>query len=122
MNYITSSNCKVCSSLLTIDDVNSYGDICFNCCSKYHGKFELAHGGVELVDYKRFKVSSKLKSYIIDRDKRCLKCDSNSDLTIDHIVPVSLGGDNHHSNLQCLCRKCNSIKSDYPLDYREVIE
>jgi HNH endonuclease len=37
-------------------------------------------------------------------------------LTIDHIHPVSLGGTNDESNLQTLCRSCNSSKGAEP-DY-----
>lgn len=122
MSYISNSNCKVCSSELTVDDINFYDDICFNCCSKHHAKFDLAHGGVVRVNYKRVAINKRLKNYIIERDGGCLNCGSQDDLTIDHIQAVSMGGDNHHSNLQCLCRKCNSIKSNYPHDYREVIE
>lgn len=122
MSYISISNCEICNRKLTFDDVNFYGDVCFLCCSKYHKKFELAHSGESNIKYKRMPISKKLKSYIFDRDKKCLSCGSLSDLTIDHIIPVSVGGDNSHCNLQCLCRKCNSIKSNYPQDYREVIE
>jgi len=32
--------------------------------------------------------------------------------TIDHIVPLSLGGPHTRANLQCLCRRCNMAKSD----------
>jgi 5-methylcytosine-specific restriction endonuclease McrA len=32
--------------------------------------------------------------------------------TMDHIVPVSKGGLHVWSNVQCLCRACNSSKSD----------
>lgn len=32
------------------------------------------------------------------------------ELTIDHIYPVALGGTNDLSNLQTLCRQCNSAK------------
>lgn len=35
-----------------------------------------------------------------------------SKLSIDHKIPVSKGGTNDPSNLQCACRKCNAIKSD----------
>lgn len=40
----------------------------------------------------------------------CLRCGTDSDLTIDHIHPVALGGTNHPSNLQTLCRSCNAGK------------
>jgi hypothetical protein len=42
----------------------------------------------------------------------CAKCGRNDDLTIDHIIPISLGGTNTPSNLQALCRRCNSAKKD----------
>lgn len=31
---------------------------------------------------------------------------------LDHIVPISKGGEHSRVNVQCLCRKCNSSKSD----------
>lgn len=40
----------------------------------------------------------------------CLACASRFDLTVDHIVPVVAGGGDHESNLQTLCRSCNSKK------------
>ena len=30
--------------------------------------------------------------------------------TLDHVIPVSLGGPHTRRNLQCLCRKCNRAK------------
>jgi hypothetical protein len=36
--------------------------------------------------------------------------------TLDHIKPISLGGDHMYYNLQLLCRSCNSSKSN---DWRE---
>jgi 5-methylcytosine-specific restriction endonuclease McrA len=49
---------------------------------------------------------------------RCLKCGAE-DITMDHIVPLALGGQNHVANLQPLCHRCNSIKSATVADYRE---
>jgi len=29
---------------------------------------------------------------------------------LDHVIPISLGGDHAHTNIQCLCRVCNILK------------
>lgn len=56
---------------------------------------------------------------IFQRDKCCLKCERKDKLTIDHIIPISKNGSNHISNLQTLCEKCNSKKSNNIIDYRK---
>ena len=45
----------------------------------------------------------------------CAICGNPSD-TIDHIVPVSYFGTNDKSNLQPMCRECNSKKSNALID------
>jgi 5-methylcytosine-specific restriction endonuclease McrA len=40
----------------------------------------------------------------------CAVCHSRKNVYIDHIVPVLHGGTNERSNLQPLCRRCNSTK------------
>ena len=40
----------------------------------------------------------------------CKHCESRRFLSIDHIIPESKGGDLSLSNLQTLCRNCNSKK------------
>lgn len=40
----------------------------------------------------------------------CAKCGSTVEIEIDHIIPIMRGGDNDLSNLQFLCRTCNSKK------------
>jgi hypothetical protein len=58
-------------------------------------------------------VPESVRVAVIERDgKRCLRCRSTRDLTVDHIVPRSRGGSNDESNLQTLCRKCNSAKNN----------
>jgi 5-methylcytosine-specific restriction endonuclease McrA len=41
---------------------------------------------------------------------RCRHCGKQRFLTLDHIVPVAKGGGDDLSNLQTLCRTCNSRK------------
>lgn len=44
---------------------------------------------------------------------KCAKCkSSNVSLTRDHIVPVSQGGNDNITNIQPLCRSCNSRKGN----------
>ena len=43
----------------------------------------------------------------------CALCHEGIYLEVDHIVPISLGGSDDRSNLQCLCRKCNRSKGPH---------
>ena len=40
----------------------------------------------------------------------CSRCGSQKDLTADHILSLSDGGQNIMSNIMILCRSCNSSK------------
>lgn len=42
----------------------------------------------------------------------CTYCGSLSDITIDHIVPISKGGNHSIGNLTSACKSCNSSKKD----------
>lgn len=42
------------------------------------------------------------------------------DLTLDHIVPKSLGGESCWENVVTACQKCNSHKGDRPLECVEL--
>lgn len=49
----------------------------------------------------------------------CLRCKRDDvDLTLDHIVPLKLGGPNIIENAQPLCQSCNSKKGIQVIDYR----
>jgi HNH endonuclease len=45
-----------------------------------------------------------------DRGDSCAICGVLTDLTIDHILPRSLGGPDTPTNRRHLCRRCNSVK------------
>lgn len=52
-----------------------------------------------------------LRAAVYDRDDRkCVECGSTEYLSLDHIYPFSLGGEDTLENLQTLCRPCNSRK------------
>lgn len=48
----------------------------------------------------------------------CLCCGERKSLTIDHVLPISLGGDNTINNIQPLCLACNLRKHAKHIDYR----
>lgn len=50
--------------------------------------------------------------------KRCLACGSTKDITMDHVKALINGGRHHPSNIQPLCRTCNSSKGRKTIDYR----
>lgn len=52
-------------------------------------------------------------------DYACLRCRINLPLTIDHVIPLSKGGDNWITNIQPLCKRCNSAKNSRTEDYRD---
>jgi len=51
-------------------------------------------------------------------DNHCLRCGSTSFLVRDHVIPRYQGGTNHITNIQPLCRSCNSSKGPDTTDYR----
>lgn len=69
-------------------------------------------------DYKRIRrrANEQTRRRSIRREvfarcgEHCQSCGSTVDLCLDHIIPVAAGGDSEPSNLQVLCRPCNSRK------------
>ena len=68
---------------------------------------------------KRKTIPLKDRWAVLKRDNyRCRKCGAspaknhNTELEIDHIIPISKGGINDIDNLQTLCRDCNQGKKD----------
>lgn len=61
---------------------------------------------------------------ILDKYKhqclRCHKSETEVEITRDHIRSIIRGGSNYISNLQPLCRACNSAKGGWNIDYRPM--
>ncbi|MFN6513765.1 MAG: HNH endonuclease [Nostoc sp. CreGUA01] len=64
----------------------------------------------------RIPIPLEVKKYVWQRDEyQCRSCGKTSletNLTIDHIIPLARGGQNDISNLQTLCLACNQQKTD----------
>lgn len=65
----------------------------------------------------RNKLTKKLRYEILERDHyKCAICGRSANdgiiLHVDHIIPISKGGETIPSNLQTLCEDCNLGKSD----------
>ena len=60
-----------------------------------------AQGSHSLIEWQELKQK---------HDNKCAHCKEEKKLTKDHIVPLSKGGTDYISNIQPLCRNCNSKK------------
>lgn len=78
----------------------------------------------------RNRLISKSRFDIIDKDLKriygseCWKCGTRENISLDHVIPVSKGGNHSIGNMMSLCRSCNSSKGNRLLvewRYREMI-
>lgn len=73
---------------------------------------------VSILDRRRFRrfagrdhIPAALRRAVFTRDgHRCLHCGTSEGLSLDHVIPWSLGGADSFDNLQTLCGPCNSSK------------
>lgn len=65
----------------------------------------------------RIPIPPEVRNYVFERDryqcKSCGKTKLDTQLTIDHIIPLARGGQNDISNLQTLCLLCNQQKNHH---------
>jgi 5-methylcytosine-specific restriction endonuclease McrA len=65
-------------------------------------------------------ISKHKRKVCYKRDgNKCVKCGGTEDLTVDHIIPLSLGGKCHLVNLQTMCKACNGRKGANVILYRK---
>ena len=60
-----------------------------------------------------WKVPPVNRREVLKRDNhRCQYCGSNKHLTLDHVIPVSKGGEHKWNNVVSACEPCNQYKRD----------
>ena len=91
-------NAREAQSKLSAPDCNAHSNPVHACAKKEH-----VPNGIN--------IPIPLRETVFDRDQRkCGRCSSYEDLTIDHIFPQCICGNHAISNLRTLCRKCNSAR------------
>lgn len=66
------------------------------------------YGAVKRYSSSRKSIPPSLREAVYERDnRRCVRCSSDIDLEIHHVIPVSHGGLNFKENLTVLCSDCN---------------
>ncbi|HEY9905787.1 MAG TPA: HNH endonuclease [Candidatus Sericytochromatia bacterium] len=65
----------------------------------------------------RISIPPEVRKYVFERERsQCQSCGKtklDTQLTIDHIIPLARGGQNDISNLQTLCCDCNQQKKHH---------
>lgn len=52
------------------------------------------------------------KEIMLLKSSQCFACNSKENITIDHLIPLNIGGQHRIGNLIPLCIPCNSSKRD----------
>jgi 5-methylcytosine-specific restriction endonuclease McrA len=116
-----SITCGICKKKVPLDLKYQFEvNVCSGCAEKIANLYWREHSGHYLTwenpavkakpPTKGFSATTKLEVWKRDGFK-CVKCNSDSDLSVDHIHPRSKGGSDDMSNLRTLCRTCNSRKA-----------
>ena len=117
-------NCPFCGDDFRRGD-GGYKYCSSQCTEKSNQKRKVGNGilrarvaSVEVIE------NTKYKDIYIRDNETCNHCGCESDLTVDHIIPISRGGHHADYNLQVLCRKCNSKKGHkvLPSDFEKLKE
>lgn len=91
---------------------------------RYHGDSEYRAKWIANVQARRCKAelnftAEEFAELCLGYGGKCLGCNKDdAPLTVDHVIPVSRGGSNDITNIQPLCKPCNSSKGTKTIDYR----
>ena len=88
-----------------------YFALCYDCLARLNREYNSHATDDPVLKITRIVISEKQRNKIFERNNhKCVKCGSDKDLHIDHIIPFSKGGKTEENNLQTLCKVCNLKK------------
>jgi 5-methylcytosine-specific restriction protein A len=78
------------------------------------GRIQAARSLISCADAEwfRHRLRPEVRALVWSRYSECFACGTEQSLTLDHVIPLTRGGDNDPSNFQVLCRRCNSRKAN----------
>lgn len=104
--------CDVCGNQGYVNLIKDEKKYCRKCYKKLRKQYynALSHRWRALVKNSPGSISENDFKTILERDKVCVFCGGNENLTFDHIIPISKGGRSDMSNYVVACWKCNLSK------------
>lgn len=70
------------------------------------------HKRLAWIKERDFNLTKKKIKEIYERDKVCVYCGSNENLSLDHIISLKRGGNSLHTNFVVACMSCNASKGE----------
>lgn len=90
------------------EDLNKFINKSWKRIDRFQKKYSLQSSKILKIQATR---NYKVRWKIFKRDNfTCQKCGCQEDLELDHIIPLSQGGEDKEDNMQTLCKKCNVQK------------
>lgn len=118
----TPRQCPECASIFTPPYGRAHSVYCSSACAKRCNK--RVRRKLERARLRSVTVETVNPTKVFERDRwRCHLCGCSTPRRLrgsfddrapelDHITPLSRGGDHSYRNTACACRKCNSLKAD----------
>jgi len=108
-NIISWQKALVLAMFDKVDVLEYYEDM---VASAYSAFYLPAVVKTRVYDKQKGAISLSRKNVLIRDNHSCTYCGAKENLTIDHIVPASKGGEWSWTNLTTACAKCNNRKGD----------
>lgn len=105
----------LCLHILEKVDVLEFYDVSIRSVAESHPLPAVLRARFLLKHNKNLSVPMSKRNILLRDHGTCAYCGSKSNLTVDHVVPLSKGGPKAWENVVTACERCNSKKGDKTL-------